>query len=72
MVGMAVLLPQRCILVRFFLDPSLYLVVVLIIHCTDVLDGAMVVLAIYALNIAHPGILLAEDHKPGLEKEVSA
>jgi len=26
----------------------------------DVLDGAMVILAIYALNIAHPGLLLAD------------
>lgn len=27
---------------------------------TDVLDGAMVTLAIYTLNFAHPGFLLAE------------
>ena len=33
---------------------------------TDVLDGAMVILAMYTMNIAHPGFLLAP---PAEEKE---
>ena len=31
-------------------------------HITDVLDGAMIVLAIYTLNFFHPGILLMGDN----------
>jgi hypothetical protein len=27
----------------------------------DVLDGAMITLAMYTLNILHPGVLLRED-----------
>lgn len=33
----------------------------------DVLDGAMVTLAIFTLNFAHPGLLLSEPGKPGLQ-----
>ncbi|KAJ4501828.1 RTA1 like protein-domain-containing protein [Lentinula lateritia] len=33
----------------------------------NVLDGAMVTLAIFTLNFAHPGLLLSEPGKPGLQ-----
>jgi hypothetical protein len=37
---------------------------IVILSKLDVLDGAMVTMAMYALNIAHPGFLLPEQ-KPG-------
>ncbi|KAF8161694.1 RTA1-like protein [Crassisporium funariophilum] len=37
----------------------------------NVLDGAMIVLAIYTINIAHPGLLLAEPDSQSRGKEVA-
>jgi len=48
-------------------DPNLFQYVsaklslaTILILLTDVLDGAMVTLAIYTLNLAHPGFLLRD------------
>ena len=41
-----------------------YLVNAILIILTDVLDGAMVTLAIYTLNFAHPGFLLRDCYDP--------
>ncbi len=38
----------------------------------DVLDGAMVTLAIYTLNVAHPGVLIAGLGGDPHEKSVSS
>lgn len=46
---------RRSTLVRVSLDP---VDPIPDISCTDVLDGAMVVLAMYAFNLFHPGRLL--------------
>jgi hypothetical protein len=35
-----------------------------IIKIVDVLDGAMIVLAIYTLNFVHPGVFLAAKPEP--------
>ena len=40
------------------------------IKLIDVLDGAMIVLAIYTLNFVHPGVFLAEG--PSSESKTSA
>ena len=40
------------------------------IKLIDVLDGAMIVLAIYTLNFVHPGVFLAEE--PSSESKTSA
>ncbi len=60
------LFPRRFISVRSVIEYSNLILTVL----SDVLDGAMIVLAIYTLNFFHPGVLLAdtdpkyEDDKP--------
>jgi len=58
--------PRKFISVR---HSSLFRFQALICY-SDVLDGAMIVLAIYTLNFAHPGVLLAR--KPLLKSSSNA
>ena len=68
MAGVDVLSVLNFISVRFF---QFYLsCVVSDLVCVDVLDGAMVVLAVYTMNLAHPGRLLgvsSEGSKASME-----
>ena len=65
-VGKAGSFPPRFILVRWW--QLVFGAILIMTLLTDVLDGGMVILAIYTLNIVHPGRLLRDHLTTDTEK----
>ena len=73
MVGMEELSVTKYTLVSIFGISDISLPVQLLMYNPlDALDGGMVTIAMYTINIAHPGILLALSPNKQVDKTLSA